>query len=37
MRYLRATFIYIVLMTLVVVSSNYLVQFPMPGTLFASN
>ena len=37
MRYFRATSIYAILMTLVVVSSNYLVQFPMPGVLFGIN
>jgi uncharacterized PurR-regulated membrane protein YhhQ (DUF165 family) len=34
MLYLRSTFIYVVLMTLVVVASNFFVQFPLSGTLF---
>ncbi|SIQ65378.1 hypothetical protein SAMN05880590_10662 [Rhizobium sp. RU35A] len=34
MQYLRATIIYVLLMTLVVVASNFLVQFPVLGTLF---
>ena len=33
MPYLRYTFIYVVLMTLVVVASNILVQYPLSGTL----
>ncbi|MFD1745124.1 VUT family protein [Rhizobium helianthi] len=37
MQYLRATSIYVLLMTLVVVSSNFLVQFPIPGTLLGIN
>ncbi|MBT9370789.1 queuosine precursor transporter [Rhizobium sp. CSW-27] len=34
MQYLRATIIYVLLMTLVVVASNFLVQFPVLGSLF---
>ncbi|MGE6742569.1 queuosine precursor transporter [Allorhizobium pseudoryzae] len=34
MQYLRATFLYVLLMTLVVVASNFLVQFPVAGHLF---
>ena len=34
MQYVRATFIYVLLMTLVVVSSNVLVQFPVIGNVF---
>jgi hypothetical protein len=33
----RYTFIYVILMTLVVVASNVLVQFPVQGTLFGIN
>ncbi|WP_165216460.1 queuosine precursor transporter [Affinirhizobium pseudoryzae] len=34
MQYLRATSLYVLLMTLVVVASNFLVQFPVLGSLF---
>lgn len=34
MQYLRATSLYVLLMTLVVVASNFLVQFPVLGNLF---
>lgn len=34
MQYLRATSLYVLLMTLVVVASNFLVQFPVLGHLF---
>lgn len=34
MQYLRATSLYVLLMTLVVVASNFLVQFPVVGHLF---
>ena len=34
MQYLRATSLYVLLMTLVVVASNFLVQFPVVGSLF---
>lgn len=34
MQYLRGTIIYVLLMTLVVVASNFLVQFPVLGSLF---
>ncbi len=34
MQHLRATIIYVVLMTLVVVASNFLVQFPVIGSVF---
>lgn len=34
MQYLRATSLYVFLMTLVVVASNFLVQFPVLGSLF---
>lgn len=37
MRAQRYTFIYVILMTLVVVASNVLVQFPVQGTLFGIN
>ena len=34
MRYFRYTFVYTLLMAFVVVASNFLVQFPLAGTLF---
>lgn len=34
MRYFRATIVYVVLMTIVVVASNFLVQFPVAGHVF---
>lgn len=37
MLYLRYTLIYAVLMTLVVVASNFLVQYPLSGSLFGIN
>lgn len=37
MPYLRFTLIYVLLMTLVVVASNILVQYPLSGTLFGIN
>ncbi len=37
MPYLRQTLIYVILMTLVVVASNILVQYPLSGTLFGIN
>ena len=37
MLYLRYTLIYVVLMTLVVVASNILVQYPLSGSLFGIN
>ncbi|NTJ43966.1 queuosine precursor transporter [Agrobacterium larrymoorei] len=37
MPYLRSIFVYVVLMTLVVVASNILVQYPLSGTLFGIN
>lgn len=37
MPYLRYTLIYVVLMTLVVVASNILVQYPLSGSLFGIN
>ncbi len=37
MPYLRSTIIYVLLMTLIVVASNILVQYPLSGTLFGIN
>jgi queuosine precursor transporter len=37
MQMLRHTLPYVALMTLVVVASNFLVQFPVPGTIFGIN